>query len=499
MKKTFPLGSILFATSVSMAASYEVASEESLRGLSACASADTIMLVGSIEMSNTKFSPMCTGGFKGVFDGNGYSISNLHITESMKSMHSIAFIAVLDEGGVLKNLTFDTPVIVANQQGQGGVTQASVAVAVARLNGGSVENVHVINGTVDVKEGNHATGIDAGGLAGTAESGSISESGGNIDVVHEGHGSVVVGGICGNVTGDVTISSISYEGSNIPIAGAGMENVTSATKYGAVTINEKGSVRSAVIDGDYTAADTVKITSDIAVSSVTLNRAFNVNTISTLYVPFEIDATKVNAKIYKFKTVMFSEEDNRWKFKVSYTTIIKPNTPYVVLPSESQVTFDIAGTETKSVAFNTTTAGEDAASDGWEFKGVYSYNKFETIDDDNPIYGFANQTCSGAKLGQFVQGTAGAWINPMRAYLVYHKGGALKSVNDRLGGLMTLPDELDIVVEDEMGIVVETGRLNTITGEVRMDRWYDLKGRKLNSKPSVKGTYYKNGKKVIIK
>jgi hypothetical protein len=32
-----------------------------------------------------------------------------------------------------------------------------------------------------------------------------------------------------------------------------------------------------------------------------------------------------------------------------------------------------------------------------------------------------------------------------------------------------------------------------------MDRWFDLKGRKLNSRPSTKGTYYKNGKKVFIK
>ncbi len=68
-----------------------------------------------------------------------------------------------------------------------------------------------------------------------------------------------------------------------------------------------------------------------------------------------------------------------------------------------------------------------------------------------------------------------------------------------MGSNILLPDELDIEVEDEKGVVVETGRLNTVTGEVRMDRWFDLKGRKLNSRPSAKGTYYKNGKKVIIK
>ena len=187
------------------------------------------------------------------------------------------------------------------------------------------------------------------------------------------------------------------------------------------------------------------------------------------------------------------------------TETVKPNTPYVVLPSESQVTFDIAGSETLNgyVTFNTTTVGDNTSSGYWDFNGVYAYKVF-TLDPDNPVYLFANQERDGAKLGQFVRIKSGAWTNPMRAYLVYHKAAATatalsKSVNDRLGGNMTLPDELDIVVEDEKGIVVETGRLNTITGEVRMDDWFDLKGRRLNSKPSVKGTYYKNGKKVIIK
>ena len=29
--------------------------------------------------------------------------------------------------------------------------------------------------------------------------------------------------------------------------------------------------------------------------------------------------------------------------------------------------------------------------------------------------------------------------------------------------------------------------------------WYDLNGRKLNAKPTTKGVYIQNGKKVVIK
>ena len=32
-----------------------------------------------------------------------------------------------------------------------------------------------------------------------------------------------------------------------------------------------------------------------------------------------------------------------------------------------------------------------------------------------------------------------------------------------------------------------------------VDRWFDLQGRLLKGKPTVKGTYYHNGKAVVVK
>ena len=274
-------------------------------------------------------------------------------------------------------------------------------------------------------------------------------------------------------------------------------------KKGAITIVDNlDGTNSAVINGNYGGgdepnseeADAVEIISDIAVNSVTLNRTFNAGKIATLYVPFEIDAENVvGTEVYKFKTVVKSDVDNRWKFKVATATKVMPNTPYVIIPEGTQVTFDI----TAPVTLNTTTEGEATAANSWEFVGAYQYEKF-TLDNNKPVYLFADQARDGAKLGEFVKIADGAYINPMRAYLVYHKTLA-KSARGNLGSNILLPDELDIEIENENGIVVQTGTLNTVTGEVRMDRWFDLKGRKLNSKPTVKGTYYKNGKRVIVK
>ena len=283
-----------------------------------------------------------------------------------------------------------------------------------------------------------------------------------------------------------------------------VENREVVLQSGAVTIYKYASDnrKEAVINGNYGGgdepnldeADAVEISSDITVNSVTLNRTFNAGKIATLFVPFEIDAEHVvGTEVYKFKTVVKSDEDNRWKFKVSTASKILPNTPYVVIPEGTQVTFDIP----TSVTLNTTTVGEATAANNWEFVGAYQYEKF-TLDNNKPIYLFADQARDGAKLGEFVKIADGAYINPMRAYLVYHKTLA-KSARGNLGSNILLPDELDIEIENENGIVVQTGTLNTVTGEVRMDRWFDLKGRKLNSKPTVKGTYYKNGKRVIVK
>ena len=44
------------------------------------------------------------------------------------------------------------------------------------------------------------------------------------------------------------------------------------------------------------------------------------------------------------------------------------------------------------------------------------------------------------------------------------------------------------------------GTLDTRTGEIiPTDGWFDLNGRRLQGKPSVKGVYINNGKKVVIK
>lgn len=43
------------------------------------------------------------------------------------------------------------------------------------------------------------------------------------------------------------------------------------------------------------------------------------------------------------------------------------------------------------------------------------------------------------------------------------------------------------------------GTLDTETGEIDFSGWYDMSGHKLSGKPTKKGIYINNGKKVVIK
>ena len=90
-------------------------------------------------------------------------------------------------------------------------------------------------------------------------------------------------------------------------------------------------------------------------------------------------------------------------------------------------------------------------------------------------------------LATMVKGAVGAMA--MRAYLKYRGQTPLaKSVES----IVELPETIDVTLVEEDG-TTRLARWNTVTGEmVKVNGWYDLKGRKLNSKPQNKGMFIGN-------
>ena len=64
-----------------------------------------------------------------------------------------------------------------------------------------------------------------------------------------------------------------------------------------------------------------------------------------------------------------------------------------------------------------------------------------------------------------------------------------------------LPQRITVKLVSASGETTAFGTLDTTTGEVSFDSeaWYTLDGVRLSGKPTKKGLYINNGKKIVIK
>ncbi len=272
-----------------------------------------------------------------------------------------------------------------------------------------------------------------------------------------------------------------------------VEGLIKVEKFGGVTVYEYESHNEAVIDGS--SLEDLYIPEDIEVTSVRLDRTFEIGKNSTIVLPFDIEVKKTHGG--KFNVLSSISDDFKTVTLGEKTVQLYAYEPYVLIADETSLTFDGPVTLKKTVVNDKQVGNSD-----WYFKAAYEKIVFgEREDLYGRAYGFAGKTVDNFTVGQFVKAGKKAWVGPMKAYLVYNgelKESASKSA---VGSSFEkeLPAEINVVVQDEQGNVVERGVMNTRTGEFRMDCWYDLQGRKLNGKPQVQGTYYHNGKRVVVK
>ena len=158
-------------------------------------------LAGDIDLSGVEWEPIGTDSapFVGIFDGNGYTISNLSV-----NLYSKRYIGLfgLNEG-ILTNIRMEN-IVVAGGEYTGGVVGK---------NEGTVGNL-TIDGTVRVTGQNYtggAVGYAAGDLDGIS-----------INAIESLHGSQYVGGAVGYVDGNlsgVSINAIEYIYGNFCVGG----------------------------------------------------------------------------------------------------------------------------------------------------------------------------------------------------------------------------------------------------------------------------------------
>lgn len=292
-------------------------------------------------------------------------------------------------------------------------------------------------------------------------------------------------------------------------------------KYGAITIkkvdrtgNNGSTVKWTVAYIDDSSDETPVIPEDIQVDSVYYSRVFKLQVPSTLMLPFDVPTWKLSG-LNAFEFVRIEKYSDRFQVDVrsTYVKEFKANTPYIIMNEQKDTTISFNMTDVNPnnyVTINTTTntRNHSFSSGGynWTILGTY-----ERIEFKNPkgIYGFAAKNKNNTKMGEFTKAACNekscAYIRPFRAYLkctlpqASQVKGLAKSTDD-VASLDDLPGSIEVHVIKEDSSRTYLGTLNTYTGEITVeDRWFDMKGRRLQHKPTAKGTYYNNRKKVVIK
>ena len=278
----------------------------------------------------------------------------------------------------------------------------------------------------------------------------------------------------------------------------------STAHYGAIAVSVIDGKKTATIDGSYTDGDVVNIPASIDVDTVVFNRTFSASGYSTITLPFSINRSAIEgvSSVLAFSGIGLDSSGKKRVEMIEVNGELSAYTPYMVeLESEGNLVFHgntmvIQPTEGANTAVR--------SKDGWEFRGTLSKIVWdENHPDLGRVYGFSGKETDKVKVGQFVKAAAGAWITPFRAYMIYAPEGNSvgKSTGYTYVAYEPIPDYMDVVIvgRDALGEEYKTviGGLNTRTGEFKMLQNYDLKGRKLNGKPTARGVYY--GKKKVIK
>ncbi|MBO6135249.1 MAG: InlB B-repeat-containing protein [Fibrobacter sp.] len=302
----------------------------------------------------------------------------------------------------------------------------------------------------------------------------------------------LVESISSGSTGDITLTA---KWAEFPVL---------VSTYGGIQIFEnEDKTKTAVIDGTSEETVIIPTADNVSVDQVVFNRDFSGGVKSTVMFPFTVSLNDVGGgDFWEFLAMEYSSETG-WLFRIKEPddNELKANKPYIF----------IADQESKNIEFNlsssvslSTDAMNPSVHNGWAFKGVYEKVSFNEVHPEwKYAYGYSGEQKRNVTKGSFIRlkstGFEKIDLAPMRAYLVYDKSLAKSARISDNANIGSLPEFIDVEIVGKKGLAIGGGVLNTTTGELKMDRWYDLRGRKLNGKPTTQGTYYYNGKRIIVR
>lgn len=237
---------------------------------------------------------------------------------------------------------------------------------------------------------------------------------------------------------------------------------------------------------------------------VSFSRQFSAGKASTICLPFPMTSIS-GGKVYEFQDVTYNSSEGWVATMVDATpnmvTETVANTPYLFLPdADGSVTF--SGTIDNVPA--SVTAGTTKSGD-WTFHGTYCRLDYGTEPFSGTVFGFAatggkaNDGRTDVTAGQFIKAADGAFIQPFRAYLTYSGSNSALQAPSRRVQSDVMPDRITVRLIGNGGGTTAVGTIDTATGEVTIERWFNLNGQPVDGTPAAPGLYLNTeGRKVLI-
>ncbi len=279
------------------------------------------------------------------------------------------------------------------------------------------------------------------------------------------------------------------------------------------------------------------ITTQLRTSCLRYKRKFTAGKPVTVMLPFNFEPNDfrrggegdvLTGHFYDFAGIHLDPQTSKWLFVPTMSTVPHPymnNLEYIYIEKYSDgisiFTQDNGGGN-KVVEYDG--SNESFRWNKWDFIGTYqprywydgsdSEHPAENIGELDKVYGFAGSTrevqgvynnTTTVQAGDFVRAKSGAKIRPTSCYLMWtgYEPDYAPARGMTRGAAATeeLPQSITVKLISASGETTAIGTLDTKTGEVTFDNeaWYTLDGVRLSGKPSTKGIYINNGKKVVIK
>ena len=280
------------------------------------------------------------------------------------------------------------------------------------------------------------------------------------------------------------------------------------------------------------------ITTQLWVPLLRYKRTFTVGKPVTVMLPFNFTKSDfkqggssygLTGHFYEFKGIHLDPQTSKWTAVMGEpdnpeTTTMKANTPYLYVPGENTsywyidnggdgVNIFTEGNEGGEKVKPYDGSKETFAWNKWNFKGTYQpryWSDSENPEEIGKVYGFAGATKEVDEkivvAGDFVRAKSGAKIRPTSCYLMWagSEPSNARALTRSAAATEELPQSITVKLISASGEVTAIGTLSVDNGQLTIDNyagaddWYDLQGRKLSGKPSTKGIYINNGKKIVI-